>query len=134
MNTKRIPNPVSIEAADSRSYAVQTHAAGPQGALPLDADYLRMVPSGDLFGLTMDAAMGWMPAELRRAEYLILGISGGLRTEDGTPSPSRAPAQARSKLPPIPAGAPVCPPMCRMPPGQADNRTQQTAPHTPADR
>ena len=85
MNTKRIAEPVSIEAADNRFYAVQTHAAGPQGALPLDAEYLRNVPSGDLFGLTMDAAMGWTPAELRHPEYLILGISGGLRAEDGTP-------------------------------------------------
>ncbi|MBN2392312.1 MAG: YjhG/YagF family D-xylonate dehydratase [Anaerolineae bacterium] len=80
-----MPEPVSIEAADSRFYDVQTHAAGPQGALPLDADYLRNISSGDLFGLTMDAAMGWTPGELRRPEYLILGISGGLRAEDGTP-------------------------------------------------
>lgn len=85
MNTKCISNPISIEASDSRYYAVQTHAAGPQGALPLDADYLRSVPSGDLFGLTMDAGMGWPAAELRRPEYLILGITGGMRAEDGTP-------------------------------------------------
>ena len=85
MSTRRIPNPVAIEAADSRFYAVQTHAAGPQGALPLDADYLRTVSSGDLFGLTMDAAMGWSPNRLRRPEYLILGITGGMRAEDGTP-------------------------------------------------
>ena len=65
MSTKHIPEPVSIEAADSRFYDVQTHAAGPQGALPLDADYLRNVSSGDLFGLTMDAGMGW-PADERR--------------------------------------------------------------------
>jgi len=85
LNTKRIPNPISIEAADSRFYAVQTHAAGPQGALPLDADFLRATPSGDLFGLTMDAGMGWPPDQLRRPEYLILGIAGGMRAEDGTP-------------------------------------------------
>jgi putative YjhG/YagF family dehydratase len=85
MSTKHIPNPVSIEAEDSRFYAVQTHVPGPQGALPLDADYLRNVSSGDLFGLTMDAGMGWPAAELRRPEYLILGISGGMRAEDGTP-------------------------------------------------
>ncbi len=85
MNTKRITDPVSIEAADSRFYDVQTHAAGPQGALPLDAEYLRDVTSGDLFGLTMDAGMGWPPDQLRRPEYLILGIAGGMRAEDGTP-------------------------------------------------
>ncbi len=85
MSTKRISNPVSIEAADSRFYAVPTHAPGPDGALPLDAEFLRTVSSGDLFGLTMDAGMGWPAAELRRPEYLILGITGGMRVEDGTP-------------------------------------------------
>ncbi len=78
-------DPVSIEAADSHFYDVPTHAAGPQGALPLDADYLRNVTSGDLFGLTMDAGMGWPPDQLRRPEYLILGIAGGMRAEDGAP-------------------------------------------------
>jgi putative YjhG/YagF family dehydratase len=85
MNAKSMTNPVSIEAENSHFYAVQTHATGPQGALPLDADFLRTVPSGDLFGLTMDAGMGWPATELRRPEYLILGITGGLRAEDGTP-------------------------------------------------
>jgi len=85
MSAKHIPNPVPIEAADSRDYDVQTHAAGPQGALPLDDDFLRHAPSGDIFGLTMDAAMGWPPAQLRRPEYLILGITGGMRAEDGAP-------------------------------------------------
>lgn len=85
MNTKRITYPISIEAVDSRFYDVQTHTAGPQGALPLDADFLRNTPSGDLFGLTMDAGMGWPAAELRRPEYLILGITGGMRAENGTP-------------------------------------------------
>lgn len=85
MSTKRISNPISIEVADSHCYAVQSHAPGPQGALPLDADFLRTVPSGDLFGLTMDAGMGWQPDQLRRPEYLILGITGGMRAEDGTP-------------------------------------------------
>ncbi|HOU14353.1 MAG TPA: YjhG/YagF family D-xylonate dehydratase [Anaerolineae bacterium] len=85
MNTKRTSSPAPIEAADCRFYAVQTHTAGPQGALPLDADYLRTVPSGDLFGLTMDAGMGWPAGELRHPEYLILGITGGMRAEDGAP-------------------------------------------------
>ena len=85
MSTKRIANPVPIEAADSRFYAVQTHAAGPQGALPLDDDFLRYAPSGDIFGLTMDAAMGWTPGALRRPEFLILGTLGGIRAPDGTP-------------------------------------------------
>ena len=67
------------------AYAVVTKASGPSGALPLTDDMLRNWASGDLFGLTMDAGMGWNPAELGRKEFLILSTSGGLRADDGTP-------------------------------------------------
>ena len=40
-------------------YDVQTHAPGPAGSLPLDDEFLLAAPSGHLFGLTQDAAMGW---------------------------------------------------------------------------
>src|SRR4051812_8001406 len=46
---------------------------------------LRNWSSGDLFGLSQDAGMGWDPAALGRKEFLILSTSGGLRTDDGTP-------------------------------------------------
>ena len=85
MKTKSVPHPVPVEAADVAAYAVQTHAPGPEGALPLDDDFLRHAPSGDIFGLTMDAAMGWTPGSLRRPEFLILGTMGGIRAPDGTP-------------------------------------------------
>jgi putative YjhG/YagF family dehydratase len=42
-------------------------------------------PSGDLFGLTQDAAMGWDPQKLTGREYLILSTHGGLRAPDGQP-------------------------------------------------
>jgi putative YjhG/YagF family dehydratase len=64
---------------------VQTHAAGPAGSLPLTEDLLRQAPSGDIFGLTQDAGMGWDPAELGRPEFLILSTQGGIRAPDGTP-------------------------------------------------
>jgi putative YjhG/YagF family dehydratase len=64
---------------------VQTTAAGPLGKLPLTAELLREAPSGDLFGWTQNAGMGWNPAELGRREFLILSTSGGLRDADGTP-------------------------------------------------
>ena len=67
------------------AYQIQTHAAGPEGALPLTDDILRNWSSGDLFGLTQNAGMGWKPAELARKEYLILSTSGGLRADDGSP-------------------------------------------------
>lgn len=66
-------------------YNVQTHASGPTGKLPLDAEWLRETASGNVFGWTMDAAMGWTPEDLGKDEYLILSTQGGIRAPDGTP-------------------------------------------------
>ena len=66
-------------------FDVQTHAAGPVGSIPLSDERLRDWPSGDLFGLTQNAGMGWKPTEVDRDPYLILSTQGGLRGEDGTP-------------------------------------------------
>ena len=71
--------------ADGLYDDVRTHAAGPAGQLPLDEDMLRNWPSGDLFGLSQDAGMGWDPAHVGRDEYLILSTAGGVRADDGTP-------------------------------------------------
>ena len=74
-----------LETGDSEIYDIQTHAAGPEGSLPLTAEMLLNRPSGDVFGLTHNAAMGWAPTELRREEFLILSTQGGIRAPDGTP-------------------------------------------------
>lgn len=66
-------------------YQVRTKAAGPGGSLPIDADMLLHQPSGNLFGLTQNAGMGWNPAELGRKQYLILSTQGGMRAADGSP-------------------------------------------------
>ncbi len=42
-------------------------------------------PSGNLFGLTQNAGMGWEPQRLLDPEFLILSTHGGLRAADGTP-------------------------------------------------
>jgi putative YjhG/YagF family dehydratase len=42
-------------------------------------------PSGDLFGWTQNAGMGWEPAALGGQEILILSTHGGIRAADGTP-------------------------------------------------
>ena len=42
-------------------------------------------PSGNLFGLTQNAGMGWDPAHVLGPEFLILSTHGGLRAADGTP-------------------------------------------------
>jgi len=66
-------------------FAVQTHAAGPQGRLPLTAEMLLNSPSGDVFGFSQNAGMGWDPALLTGRQFLILSTQGGLRAEDGRP-------------------------------------------------
>ncbi|MCB0043650.1 MAG: hypothetical protein KDE23_28380, partial [Caldilinea sp.] len=74
-----------FDAADPALYDIDTHAAGPAGSLPLDDDFLRLAPSGTIFGLTQDAGMGWEPSLLRRREFLILSTQGGIRAPDGSP-------------------------------------------------
>ncbi len=70
---------------DDDLYHISTHARGPIGRLPLDAEYLRTAPSGEIFGLSQDAGMGWDPRRLRAKEFLILSTQGGVRAPDGTP-------------------------------------------------
>jgi len=74
-----------LHTHDASLYQVTTHAPGPEGKLPLTADVLRHRPSGDHFGMTEDAGMGWEPAALAGPQYVILSHLGGLRAEDGTP-------------------------------------------------
>ena len=66
-------------------YDVRTRASGPSGRLPLTESMLREWASGDLFGLTQNAGMGWTPSEVGRPEYMILSTLGGLRAQDGSP-------------------------------------------------
>lgn len=66
-------------------YRVRTHAAGPQGELPLTPEMLINRPSGDIFGMTMNAGMGWSPEALDRDGILLLSTLGGLRGADGKP-------------------------------------------------
>jgi putative YjhG/YagF family dehydratase len=46
---------------------------------------LRERPSGDLFGLSQNAGMGWNPAALGGKEFLLLSTHGGIRAADGAP-------------------------------------------------
>jgi len=64
---------------------VRSAAPGPRGSLPLTAEMLRDSPSGDIFGLTQNAGMGWDPRELGRPQYLMLSTQGGVRAADGRP-------------------------------------------------
>ncbi|MBM3855111.1 MAG: YjhG/YagF family D-xylonate dehydratase, partial [Verrucomicrobia bacterium] len=74
-----------LDSPSDAIYQLRTTAPGPAGRLPLEADQLRRISSGDLFGLAQNAGMGWNPALLRGRQFLILGTQGGIRAPDGTP-------------------------------------------------
>ena len=73
------------EGTHEDTWDVRTAGAGPAGKLPLTAEMLLERPSGDIFGLTQNAGMGWDPRELGRPQYLMLSTQGGIRASDGTP-------------------------------------------------
>lgn len=66
-------------------FDIETISDGPAGSLPLTEEMLRESPSGDLFGLTQSAGMGWDPQTLAWDQVLILSTQGGIRGEDGKP-------------------------------------------------
>jgi len=74
-----------FDSGDESIYQIRTAGPGPQGALPLSDEMLREWSSGDLFGLTQNAGMGWKPEELLGPQFLILSTQGGVRAPDGTP-------------------------------------------------
>src|SRR5262245_11926244 len=74
-----------LEGTSAPLYDIQTQARGPQGELPLTDEMLRNWSSGDLFGLTQNAGMGWKPEEMLGPQFLILSTQGGIRAGDGTP-------------------------------------------------
>jgi xylonate dehydratase len=74
-----------FEALTPDIFQVRTSSSGPAGKLPITKEMLLQAPSGDLFGLTQNAGMGWNPAEAGRKQFLILSTQGGLRAPDGKP-------------------------------------------------
>jgi putative YjhG/YagF family dehydratase len=74
-----------FDASAATVFEIRTSAPGPAGSLPVTAEMLRNGPSGDLFGWTQDAGMGWEPRDLGRPEVLVLSTLGGVRAPDGKP-------------------------------------------------
>lgn len=74
-----------VNSGDPSLLDIRTHAPGPSGALPFTPEMLLDRPSGDLFGWSQNAGMGWDPVQLGGAEFLILSTHGGLRAADGSP-------------------------------------------------
>jgi len=61
----------------------RTKGQGTDGKLPLNEEMLLNEPSGNLFAMTQNVAMGWNPEEVNREQYVIVSTQGGLRGEDG---------------------------------------------------
>ena len=84
----RFPTP-TVESIlgqpDPALFDIHTRAPGPRGSLPITAEMLLNRPSGDLFGLTQNAGMGWDPSKLTGKEFLLLSTHGGIRAADGSP-------------------------------------------------
>ena len=74
-----------FDLAPSTAASLATRGAGPQGSLTLTDDMLRNWPSGDLFGLTQNAGMGWDPQRMSGPQFLLLSTMGGLRGDGGQP-------------------------------------------------
>ena len=83
------PDPSSrqtlFDSGDPALYTFPTATSGPAGALPLEADRLRSMSSGALFGWTQNVAMGLKPERLTDDEFLIVSTLGGSRGPDGEP-------------------------------------------------
>ena len=75
-----------LQSDDKSIYDVRTRTPGPEGRLiSLTEEHVIESPSGDIFGYSQNAGMGWNPAELGRPEFLILSTMGGIREPDGRP-------------------------------------------------
>src|SRR6478736_6535021 len=74
-----------FDSDDASLWDVHSRTAGPAGALPLTREQLANEPSGNLFGWSQNAGMGWKASELGGKEFLMLSTHGGIRDKDGTP-------------------------------------------------
>lgn len=75
-----LKNRLSASFTDMPTQGEELH-----GSLPLTDEMLSTWSSGDLFGLTQNAGMGWDPKKMLGPQYLIMSTQGGLRSPDGSP-------------------------------------------------
>ncbi len=73
------------ETVDTGMWDIDLSAEGPLGSLPVTSEMLIEEPSGNIFGMTQNAGMGWNPDELLRTQFMILSTVGGMRGPDGKP-------------------------------------------------
>ncbi len=72
-----------LDSGDASLFDIRTKIPGPKGALPITPEMLIKGSSGDLFGWSQNAGMGWDPAKLGGDDVLILSTHGGLRDAEG---------------------------------------------------
>ena len=80
---RRLGDWFGFNSADAEQVA--TRGDGPSGSLQLTDEMLRNWPSGDLFGLTQNAGMGWDPNMMAGPQFVVLSTMGGMRAENGQP-------------------------------------------------
>ena len=85
MSESRPPALSSILGTAQVVAATRLQGEGPAGQLPISEEMLLNEPSGNLFGLTQNAGMGWNPDDAGKAQYLLISTQGGLRAPDGNP-------------------------------------------------
>jgi len=74
-----------FDSDNAQLFEIHSRAKGPAGTLPLTPEQLQTEPSGNLFGWSQNAGMGWKASELGGKEFLMLSTHGGIRDRDGTP-------------------------------------------------
>src|SRR5437764_5481221 len=74
-----------LDSGDASLFHHRSKSPGPQGSLPITPEMLLNRPSGELFGWSQNAGMGWDPGAMGGKEFLILSTHGGIRAADGTP-------------------------------------------------
>lgn len=72
-------------STETANWEIKTHSDGPSGSVPFTPEFLVDEPSGNHFGMSQNAGMGWEPSELLRKQFIILSTAGGIREEDGSP-------------------------------------------------
>ncbi len=85
-NTRDVtPEDVLGSTPGTANWEIKTHSDGPSGSVPFTPEFLIDEPSGNHFGMSQNAGMGWEPSELLRKQFIILSTAGGIREEDGSP-------------------------------------------------
>lgn len=70
-----------FDSLPSSAMSIQTTGEGPSGSLPMTDEMLKHWSSGDLFGWTQNAGMGWDIQKMLGPQFLLLSTMGGMREE-----------------------------------------------------